>query len=93
MTASTALLPLGKILSNAYDFKDAKQLVDVGGNHGVLLAEILRLNPHLKGICFDQVSISSARHPLSLPLLPLPFSLEQTLLSIRLKMLRSGVKL
>lgn len=66
MTASTALLPLGKILSNAYDFKDAKQLVDVGGNHGVLLAEILRLNPHLKGICFDQVWISSAR-PSPLP--------------------------
>jgi len=37
----------------AYDFRDVRQLVDVGGGHGFLLASILKANPHLKGVVFD----------------------------------------
>jgi hypothetical protein len=37
----------------AYDFSKIKSIVDVGGGNGVLLAEILKANPHLQGTLFD----------------------------------------
>jgi O-methyltransferase domain/Dimerisation domain len=37
----------------AYDFSQIKSIVDVGGGNGVLLAEILKANPHLRGTLFD----------------------------------------
>lgn len=38
---------------NAYDFSAFKQIVDVGGGHGLLLTTILERNPHLQGVLFD----------------------------------------
>jgi hypothetical protein len=37
----------------SYDFSKIKTLVDVGGSHGVLLHEILKRNPQLRGILYD----------------------------------------
>ncbi len=36
-----------------YDFRKKRLVVDVGGGQGHLIAQILRLNPHLKGIIYD----------------------------------------
>lgn len=46
----------------SYDFSGYKAIVDVGGNIGVLLAEILKANPHAKGKLFDRsAAIAEAR--------------------------------
>ena len=37
----------------AYDFSGVNQLVDVAGGHGLLLAGVLKANPHLRGVLFD----------------------------------------
>lgn len=37
----------------AYDFLSINRLVDVAGGHGLLLAGVLKANPHLRGILFD----------------------------------------
>ncbi len=37
----------------AYDFSRINRLVDVAGGHGLLLAGILKANPHLRGVLFD----------------------------------------
>lgn len=37
----------------AYDFGEFTTIVDVGGGHGALLVEILKANPHPRGILFD----------------------------------------
>ena len=41
----------------AYTFSRIKTLVDIGGGHGSLLATILKANPKLKGILYDQPSV------------------------------------
>ncbi len=38
---------------NAYDFSQFKTVVDVGGGHGALLAEILKSNTQMQGKLFD----------------------------------------
>ena len=38
---------------SAYDFRGIQTLVDVGGGHGLLLAEVLKANPALRGILFE----------------------------------------
>lgn len=38
---------------NAIDWQDVRQMVDVGGAGGSLLASALAANPHLRGILFD----------------------------------------
>ena len=38
----------------AYEFPESGVVVDVGGGHGALLAELLTANPSLTGILFDQ---------------------------------------
>jgi SAM-dependent methyltransferase len=40
-----------------YDFSSINKLVDVAGGHGYLLATILKANPHLTGVLFDQASV------------------------------------
>jgi SAM-dependent methyltransferase len=40
-------------VAEAADLSKIRTLVDVGGSQGHLLAEILRANPHLKGVLFD----------------------------------------
>jgi len=41
----------------AYKFSGFGTLVDVGGGHGSLLATILKANPKLRGVLFDQPSV------------------------------------
>lgn len=38
----------------AYDFSPFRHIVDVGGGQGLMLAEILRAHPHIRGTLFDQ---------------------------------------
>ena len=41
----------------AYDFSGLRQVVDVGGGHGSLLAAILKSSPSATGVLFDQPSV------------------------------------
>jgi hypothetical protein len=41
----------------AYDFSRFGTVVDVGGGHGALLAEVLRANPGVRGILYDQPDV------------------------------------
>jgi len=43
----------GPAVAEAYNFADIHSLVDVGGGHGLLLATILKSNPHLRGTLYD----------------------------------------
>ncbi len=38
----------------AYDFSRFRRVVDVGGGHGALLADVLRANTETRGVLFDQ---------------------------------------
>ena len=40
-------------VTEAYDFSGVGRLVDIAGGHGLLLAGILKANPHLRGVLFD----------------------------------------
>jgi hypothetical protein len=50
----TAALQVGKAMVKAYDFSKFSKVVDVGGGQGVLLIEILKTFPTVRGILFDQ---------------------------------------
>jgi len=41
-------------IAASYDFSKFATLADIGGGHGILLAEILNAHPNLNGILFDQ---------------------------------------
>lgn len=41
-------------IATSYDFSKFETLADIGGGHGILLAEILRTHQNLKGVLFDQ---------------------------------------
>jgi len=43
----------------AYTFSGLRTLVDVGGGHGSLLATVLKANPKLTGVLYDQPSVSA----------------------------------
>lgn len=51
MTAGSARSGTG--VADRYDFLGLHRVVDVGGGHGFLLAEILNANPALHGVLFD----------------------------------------
>lgn len=38
---------------SAYDFSGINRIVDVGGGHGLLIASILKANPHMTGVLFE----------------------------------------
>jgi hypothetical protein len=40
-------------VAEAYDFTGIRELVDVGGGSGTLLAEVLERHPHIHGVLFD----------------------------------------
>lgn len=40
-------------IMSAYDFSQFERVVDVGGGHGLFIADILRANPRLKGVLFE----------------------------------------
>ena len=44
-------------VAQAYDFDGVRKIVDVGGGHGILISTILRTNPSLTGILFDQPQV------------------------------------
>jgi hypothetical protein len=44
-------------VATAYNFSRIGTLIDVGGGHGSLLAIILKANPKLKGLLYDQPSV------------------------------------
>ncbi len=44
-------------IAAAYKFPKGRTVVDVGGGHGSLLAAILKTNPSLKGVLFDQSAV------------------------------------
>jgi hypothetical protein len=51
------------VIAKGYDFSKIQKLVDVGGGHGSLIASILKSNPNMKGVLFDQHSvIEGAKH-------------------------------
>lgn len=50
---------VSRLLLSAYDFSQYKVIVDVGGNRGTLLAEILTANPGVRGVVFDQPHVVS----------------------------------
>ncbi len=41
----------------AYDFSNARNVVDIGGGHGALLAALLRAHPQMSGTLFDLPSV------------------------------------
>jgi hypothetical protein len=43
----------------AFDFSRCRQVVDVGGGHGALLAALLAAHPRLQGVLFDQPDVVS----------------------------------
>jgi hypothetical protein len=45
-------------IAKAYDFSTIDTLMDVGGGHGALLRGILKANPRLRGILFDQPHVA-----------------------------------
>jgi hypothetical protein len=55
MTGGSALT-IGPVIA-AYDFSPFATIVDVGGGHGRLLAEILAATPQARGILFDQPQV------------------------------------
>ena len=48
----------------AYDFATAGTVVDIAGGQGVLIAAILRANPNLRGVLFDQPHVVADALPL-----------------------------
>ncbi|PYV42123.1 MAG: methyltransferase [Acidobacteria bacterium] len=55
MTGMTLAVNDGVLSS--YDFSSIRKIVDVGGGHGSLIASILKLNPHMKGVLFDATPV------------------------------------
>jgi hypothetical protein len=45
-------------VASAYDFSPFKTVADVGGGNGAILVGLLRANPHLRGIVFDQPHVA-----------------------------------
>ncbi len=52
-----------RAVAAAYDFSGSKMIVDVGGGHGTLLAEILAAAPHARGVLFDAPHVADAARP------------------------------
>ena len=48
----------------AYDFSGFRQLVDIAGGHGLLLAGVLRTNPNVQGILFDLPHVTEGANQL-----------------------------
>jgi O-methyltransferase domain len=51
-------------LLEAYDFAGVREIVDVGGGHGALLAGVLLANREARGILFDMPEVVAGAQPL-----------------------------
>jgi hypothetical protein len=50
---------MGAAVASKIDLSEARTLVDVGGGQGGLLASILKLQPHLRGILVDRPGVAA----------------------------------
>jgi hypothetical protein len=48
-----------ELVAQAYDFSQVGSVADIGGGYGGLTISILRANPHLKGLIYDQPAVTS----------------------------------
>ncbi|MBA3872668.1 MAG: methyltransferase [Anaerolineae bacterium] len=48
---------------DGYDFSSVQQIVDVGGGNGSLLINLLKGNPHIKGVVFDAPHVVEGAKP------------------------------
>ena len=48
---------IAQAVLGAYDFSRFRNIVDVGGSHGTLLAAILRAHPAMHGVLFDRTRV------------------------------------
>lgn len=62
MTAASGLA--NDIALAAYDFTDARRVVDVGGGHGAVLSTILRSAPDAHGVLYDLPKVVGNARPL-----------------------------
>jgi C-methyltransferase len=49
--------PVGAALARGRDFSSVDTVVDVGGGSGAVLKGLLKVQPHLKGICVDRPDV------------------------------------
>jgi SAM-dependent methyltransferase len=47
----------------AYDFSQAKVVADIGGGNGSVIAEVLRTNPHVRGVLYDLPHVVARAKP------------------------------
>jgi len=47
-------------LLGAYSFEGVRQIVDVGGGHGALVAGVLQAYPEMRGVLFDMPEVTAA---------------------------------
>jgi O-methyltransferase domain len=52
----------GIVIADNYDFSNIGTLTDVGGGQGLLIASVLRANPHLRGVLFDLPKVIARVH-------------------------------
>jgi len=57
MSAASRLT--GPAIAKNYSFADVRQIVDVGGGHGEVLAAILHAFPHIRGTLFELPSVAA----------------------------------
>lgn len=55
MAASATLV--AQVVATAYDFRDARHVVDVGGGHGQMLATVLAAHQHLSATLLDRPEV------------------------------------
>jgi hypothetical protein len=53
----------GAAILNAYSFADVREMVDVGGGHGALIASVLRANPAARGVLLDMPEVIATARP------------------------------
>jgi predicted O-methyltransferase YrrM len=63
-TMSASSRQVATAIVGAYDFSAARTVVDIAGGQGVLIAAILRANPDLHGVLFDQPHVVANARPI-----------------------------